>query len=61
MKTKQFIAYLEAHGCKLLRQGSRHAIYVSPSNGKKFAIPRHGSQEVSVGVVNRAKKELGIE
>jgi hypothetical protein len=60
MKQKAFIAELRSAGCYLLRHGAGHDIWFSPITGKKFSLPRHGSQELSKGLEQRARKELGI-
>ncbi len=33
--------HLRKHGCELLREGSRHSIWVNRSNRRKSAVPRH--------------------
>nr|VFK55760.1 MAG: HicA toxin of toxin-antitoxin [Candidatus Kentron sp. TUN] len=58
MKRNELIKYLESKGCYLLRHGSRHDIYRSPSNDMKQPIPRHS--EVDDGLVRHIKKRLGV-
>jgi mRNA interferase HicA len=41
MKRRDLISHLEAHGCRLLREGSRHSIYVNPATNATSAVPRH--------------------
>jgi mRNA interferase HicA len=33
--------HLRAHGCELLREGGRHAIWWNPENQKRASVPRH--------------------
>jgi len=35
------IRHLEAHGCRLKREGGEHSRYVNPAAGEYQAIPRH--------------------
>lgn len=41
MKRHDLVAYLERHGCRLLREGGRHSVYVNPSARRSSAVPRH--------------------
>jgi len=41
MKRRDLIRHLETHGCRLLREGSRHSIYVNPATNATSAVPRH--------------------
>jgi len=41
VKIRELVRYLEAHGCHLLREGSKHTQYVNPSNKKHSSVPRH--------------------
>jgi hypothetical protein len=34
MKRRDLIRHLEQHGCELLREGSRHSVFVQPHNWK---------------------------
>ncbi len=59
MKRKDLIKQLTKAGCVLLRHGSRHDIYLNPSNGQKQPVPRHS--EVDEKLAKHIKKFLGIE
>ena len=50
---------LKAHGCKILREGSNHEVWVAPS-GVKFTVPRHGQKEIPTGTVKGILKSAGI-
>jgi predicted RNA binding protein YcfA (HicA-like mRNA interferase family) len=41
MKRRDLISHLEAHGCRLLREGGRHSNYVNPATNATSAVPRH--------------------
>jgi len=59
MKRKDLIKQLTKAECVLLRHGSRHDIYLNPSNGRKQPIPRHS--EVDEQLAKHIKKYLGVE
>ena len=58
MKRKEFIRYLEALGCVLLRHSGRHDIYMNPRNGLKQPVPRHA--EIDETLVKHVKKYLSL-
>ena len=60
MKIAKFCAELSAKGCVIFRHGSRHDVWFSPITGNTFAIPRHGSRELSKGLEIQARKTLGV-
>jgi mRNA interferase HicA len=41
MKRRDLIRHLEAHGCRLLREGVRHRIFVNPATNATSSVPRH--------------------
>jgi predicted RNA binding protein YcfA (HicA-like mRNA interferase family) len=41
MKRRELIRKLTNGGCKLLRRGARHDLYVNPATGKMQPVPRH--------------------
>ncbi|MCK5272550.1 MAG: type II toxin-antitoxin system HicA family toxin [Sedimentisphaerales bacterium] len=41
MKRREFLKYLRAQGCELLREGGRHSWWHNSSQNKRSAIPRH--------------------
>ena len=48
---RHLITILEKNGCRLVRQGSRHAIWFSPTSNRNFAVlngikSRHTANEV---------------
>ena len=41
MKRKELIRYLEKNGCRFLREGGSHTVYLNPVNRKISTVPRH--------------------
>ena len=41
MKRRELLRHLEENGCRELREGSRHTIYVNPRTKKASTVPRH--------------------
>ncbi len=41
MKRRALIRHLEAHGCRLKREGRAHTIYWNPATGRREPIPQH--------------------
>ncbi|MEY8318818.1 type II toxin-antitoxin system HicA family toxin [Oscillospiraceae bacterium 50-58] len=61
MKVSEVKKLLRKNGCCMVRQGSRHEIWISPMTGKKFQVPRHASQEVATGTLDSIKESAGID
>ncbi|HQU46114.1 MAG TPA: type II toxin-antitoxin system HicA family toxin [Pirellulales bacterium] len=58
MKRDDLIRELRQAGCRLLRHGGRHDVYVNPANGRKAPVPRH--REISSSLCRLIKRQLGI-
>jgi predicted RNA binding protein YcfA (HicA-like mRNA interferase family) len=41
MKRLDLIRHLEYHGCRFLREGGNHTVYVNPTNKQTSTVPRH--------------------
>jgi predicted RNA binding protein YcfA (HicA-like mRNA interferase family) len=41
LKRRELVRHLEVHGCKLLREGGNHTVYVNRAARKSSTIPRH--------------------
>ena len=41
MKRRELIRHFEKHGCQVLREGSKHTMFVNPRQKKVSALPRH--------------------
>ena len=58
MKRRDLVRHLEAHGCRLLREGSNHAVFVNLATRAATTLPRH--REVKEMLVRKLSKDLGI-
>lgn len=59
MNSNQFRRYLAKQGCTF-EEGARHTIV--RRGDKLSALPRHGgAKQLGTGLMNRIKKDLGIE
>lgn len=58
MKSSELKRILKKKGCKLLRHGSRHDLWINPANGKSTTVPRHDAQEVNTGTLKSILKQL---
>jgi len=52
------IRHLEAHDCRLLREGGRHSVYVHRAAGKVTTIPRH--REINDFLARKICRDLDI-
>jgi mRNA interferase HicA len=59
VKRHELIRHLQRQSCRLEREGSRHAIYVNPSNGAKAPVPRHA--EIDNRLARKICQQLMIE
>ncbi len=41
MKRRRLIRHLRKHGCSLIREGKKHAIWGNPLMNTKTPVPRH--------------------
>jgi predicted RNA binding protein YcfA (HicA-like mRNA interferase family) len=58
MKREELVRELRQAGCRLLRHGGRHDIYLNPTTGRKAPVPRH--REISDSLCRLIKRQLGI-
>ncbi len=58
MKHRDLIRHLKSYGCKLIREGGKHSVYVNPKNGKVTTVPRH--REINDFLVRKICKDLEI-
>ena len=58
MKVSELVRVLTKAGCFIHRHGANHDIWYSPKTGNKFALSRHGKQEVPTGMERKARKVL---
>jgi mRNA interferase HicA len=58
MKRRDLVRHLEAQGCELLREGSRHSLFVDRAKGKSSTVPRHS--EVNEFTARRICRDLEV-
>ncbi len=58
MKRRNLIWHLESHGCKFLREGGNHTVYVNRKEMKITTIPRH--REIDRKLSYKICKDIGI-
>ena len=58
MRRVDLLRHLEQHGCKLLREGGSHTLYVNPSSGKVSTVPRH--REINEILARKICRDLGV-
>ncbi len=58
MKRVDLIRYLESHGCRLLREGGSHSVYVNTAARKTSTVPRH--REVDEFLARKICRDLDV-
>lgn len=58
MKRRDLERHLASNGCKLLREGAKHSLYVNPANNQTSAVPRH--REINDFLVGKICRDLRI-
>lgn len=58
MKRRDLIRHLEKQGCRMLREGGNHTIYVHRENGTVSAVPRH--REVNDFLAKKICRDLQV-
>jgi predicted RNA binding protein YcfA (HicA-like mRNA interferase family) len=58
VKRRDLVRHLEAHGCELLREGSRHSVYLNRIARKASTVPRH--REINEHLARRICRDLGV-
>jgi predicted RNA binding protein YcfA (HicA-like mRNA interferase family) len=58
VKRHELLRHLAEHGCRLYREGSRHALFWNPLNGRTTTVPRH--TEILNNLALKICKDLGI-
>jgi len=61
MTIAEFIRSLKKQGVRFKEHGSRHDVYWNPKTGAIAQIPRHQSQDVKKGTMERILKDLGLK
>lgn len=58
MKRVDLIRHLEAHGCRFLREGGSHSVYLNPEKRRVSTVPRH--REVNDFLARKICRDLEI-
>ena len=59
MKRIDLIHHLEVQGCRLLREGANHSVYVNPATRKVSTVPRH--REIDEFLARKICRDLQVE
>jgi predicted RNA binding protein YcfA (HicA-like mRNA interferase family) len=58
LKRIDLVRHLEAHGCRLQREGGGHSVFVNPKTRKVSTVPRH--REINDFLAKKICKDLEI-
>jgi mRNA interferase HicA len=58
LKRTELVRHLEAHGCRLLREGGSHSVFVNTKTRKVSTVPRH--REINDFLAKKICKDLEI-
>jgi predicted RNA binding protein YcfA (HicA-like mRNA interferase family) len=58
VKRRDLVRHLEAHGCELFREGSRHSMYVNRRARKSSTVPHH--REVNEHLARKICRDLEV-
>jgi mRNA interferase HicA len=58
LKRSVLIRHLRRHGCDLLREGSKHSVFVHRQNGAVSTVPRH--REIADYLARKICRDLDI-
>jgi mRNA interferase HicA len=59
MKRRDLLTHLQESGCRLLREGANHSVWVNPATDRKEAIPRHS--EIKKHLARSICRNLSLE
>ena len=59
MKRVDLVKYLSKHGCVLVREGAKHAVFFNAKTRRTSTIPRH--KEINSFLAKKICRDLGIE
>jgi mRNA interferase HicA len=58
VKLAEFTRHLTVNGCRLLREGGKHSIFINDHSGRRASVPRHREIKYPTGL--RICRQLGI-
>jgi mRNA interferase HicA len=59
MKRADLVRYLLQRGCRLLREGGAHSIFVNPASNRTSTVPRH--REINDFLCRKICRDLEID
>lgn len=60
MTVSELKRYLKAHGCRFVREGEKHEIWVGV-NGHEFTVKRQKTKEIGPTLFNDILKQAGLK
>jgi predicted RNA binding protein YcfA (HicA-like mRNA interferase family) len=61
MTVSELVRYLKKNGITFVRHGTKHDEYRNPNTGDTAQVPRHQSQELKKGTLEKILKDLGLK
>ncbi len=61
MKKGELIKLLSDAECYIIREGANHEIWYSPITNRRFTVPRHKGQDITIGTANSILKSAGLK
>jgi mRNA interferase HicA len=58
VRRRDLIRHLEQQGCRFLREGSSHTLYINPKQHKVTTIPRH--REINEYLARKICRDLNV-
>ncbi len=58
MKRVDLVRHLETHGCRLLREGGSHSIFVNDGAARMSTVPRH--REIDEFLARKICRDLEV-
>ena len=58
MHLNTLVRHLRRHGCRLLREGGNHSIWINPETGDHDGLPRHS--EIKEGIARKICRNLSV-
>jgi predicted RNA binding protein YcfA (HicA-like mRNA interferase family) len=58
VKRSDLVRHLQKHGCVLLREGSKHSVFVNPGSRRVSTVPRH--REINDYLAQKICRDLAV-
>jgi predicted RNA binding protein YcfA (HicA-like mRNA interferase family) len=59
VKRSELVRHLQRQGCVLLREGSRHSVFVNRAANRTSTVPRH--REINDFLAEKICRDLAVE